>query len=210
MLATLAGLLLFLWALAAAVCALYTPAAFRLLGIDPLALEVVTGKLGAAGLTRYERFGLMFSEREIHHFTDVARAVAFTRVGLGVLLVLLVLLLLLRPDLRFAATTGALALFGFAAAAILLGHNFIGYAALSDFLHGFVFDPGSHIFSARSLTGHLYGNGDMIAGACFVIALAALALILAWGAARLAFPWPVLEGGPKPASGAARKHGSRR
>ena len=193
MLATFAGFLLLLWAFAAAICALYTPLAFGLLEFDPLALHVVTGAFSAADLVQHERDGLVFSQGEINHFFDVARVVAVTRTCLIVLLATVLALIFWRPSLRTATTTRALGIFGFAVAAAGLGYGLAGYNATSDFLHGFAFDPGSHIFSPDSLTGHLYGNDDMIKGAIFVVGLAAFALVLAWLTARLSFPWSLTK-----------------
>jgi hypothetical protein len=190
MLATLAGLILFLWAFLAAICALYTPTAFALLAIDPLALHVVTGALTAEDLRQYERFNLVFSQAEIEHYTDVAQAIAAARIGLIGCFTALVALILLRPKVRDAATTRALVVSGAALVATGLGYVLAGYDATSDFLHGFVFSAGSHIFSADSLTAQIYGDGDMIAGAVFVMALTAGALVAAWASARLVFPWP--------------------
>ncbi len=190
MLANLAGLILFLWAFSAAICALYTPTAFDLLGIDPLALHVVTGALTADDLRQYERFNLVFSQAEIDHYTDVAQVIAAVRIGLIGCFAVLIALIFLRPDVRGPATSRAFLVLGAVLVATGLGYTLAGYEATSDFLHGFVFSAGSHIFSADSLTAQIYGNSDMIDGAVFVMALTAGALALAWASARVVLPWP--------------------
>ena len=191
MIATLTAILLFSWAFLAAICALYTAFAFRFLDIDPLALDVVQGRLGLLELAQVRRFDLIFSQNEIQHFLDVAQAVSMARGGLGLTLAGLVVITLARPDLRKPATTRALGIFAAALGLIIAGYVGVGYSALSDFLHGFVFEPGSHVFSMSSLTARIYSNQDMINGAVFVIALTALALAISWLTARIALPWPV-------------------
>ena len=200
MFAILAGIVLITWAFLAAICALYTPFAFGVLEIDPFALDVVQGRLGLFELTQYERFGMVFSQNEIQHFLDVAQAVSLAKAGLLGSLALLVALTLLRPASRKSVTTAALCWFAGLLGAVLFGFFALGYEALSDFLHGFVFEPGSHVFSSNSLTARIYDNQDMINGACFVIGLTAVNLLLSWCAARLVLPRPTLSRSP-----AARK-----
>jgi len=208
MLATFVGLLLFLWAISAAICALYTPFAFGVLNIDTFALHVVNGTLTIDDLIRYERFSLVFSQGEINHFADVARAVGIVRGSLFVFFATVVALIWLRPDLRGPATTRAIVLFGLVLTATGLGYMLAGYNATSDFLHGFAFRPGSHVFTADSLTGHIYSNDDMIAGALLVMVLIAFAMAGAWLTARLSFPWPAKNA--QKATAAQAKRGDRR
>jgi hypothetical protein len=193
MLATFVGVLLFLWSFATAICALYTPLVFGLLDIDPFALHVLSGTISTDQLTSYDRFGLTFSPSEIQHFLDVARIVMGVQTAMGLLLAALVAITLARPGLRLAASTRAL---GFLAGTITLvsfGYLGVGYEVLSDFLHGFAFEPSSHIFTPQSLTGHIYANEDMMAGAGFVIAAATLTLFATWLAARITLPIPALR-----------------
>ena len=190
MLATFVGVLLFLWSLAAAICALYTPLVFGFLDIDPFALDVLSGAISADQLATYERFGLTFSPTEIQHFLDVAQVVRGIQITLGLLLAALVASMLARPDLRLAASNRALGILTGSIAFVCFGYWGVGYEVISDFLHGFVFDPGSHIFPPQSLTSQLYANEDMIAGAGFVITTAMPTLFITWLAARCALPVP--------------------
>ncbi len=185
-----------LWAFAAAICALYTPLAFRLLELDSFALDVAVGRIPISDLTRYERYGLVFSQSEIRHFADIALVVAATRTALVMLLAANLALVLFRPRLRHSVTTMALVIFLSAGAVLCVVFALAGYDATSDILHGFAFAPGSHIFETGSLTGYLYGRGDMIAGACFVLGLTTLTLGLAWCAARIPLPRYALQDCP--------------
>ena len=188
MLRILTGFLFFLWALAVAGSALYTGPAFRFLDIDPLALQLANGTISFADLPRFERFGLVFTEAEIHHFADVRSAVSLMRGCLLALLAILLGLIVWRPQLRLAGTSIALIIFAGTSAVLTATYVLFGYEATSDLLHLIYFDAGSYIFYGETLTGRLYDQAAMAKGSGFVAALAALALIIAWAAARIALP----------------------
>ena len=182
------GFLFLLWALAAAGSALYTVPAFRFLDLDPVALHLANGTISFAELPRFERFGLVFTEAEIHHLADVRAAVSLMRGSLLAFLAILLGLIVWRPQLRLAGTTIALTIFAGTATALTAIYALFGYEATSDLLHMIYFDPGSYVFHGETLTTRLYDQAAMAKGAAFVAAFTALALIIAWAAARIALP----------------------
>jgi len=188
MLRILTGFLFFLWALAAAGTALYTGPAFQFLDLDPVALHVANGTISFADLPRLERFGLVFTETEIGHFADVKSAVSLMRGSLLALLVILIGLIVWRPQLRLMATSIALIIFASIAVALTVMYALAGYEATSDLLHLIYFDAGSYVFHGETLTARLYSKADMVRGAGFVAALTAFALVIAWATARIALP----------------------
>jgi len=188
MLRILTGFILFLWALAAAGTALYTAPAFEFLDLDPVALHLANGTISFVDLPDFERFGLVFTETEIRHLADVRSAVAFVHTSLIVLLVILIALFIWRPQLRFGATTIALALLTGILAILILSYGLFGYEATSDLLHLIYFDADSYVFHGETLTARLYGKQAMLNGAAFIVALTALALIVAWITARIPLP----------------------
>ena len=188
MLRILTGFLFFLWALAAAGTALYTGPAFQFLDLDPVALHIANGTISFADLPRFERFGVVFTEAEIHHFADVQSAIALMRGSLLALLVILIGLIIWRPRLRLAGTSIALSNFASIAVALTALYALAGYEATSDLLHLIYFDAGSYVFHGETLTARLYGQADMLRGAGFVAMLAAFALVIAWATARIALP----------------------
>jgi len=188
MLRILTGFLFFLWALAAAGTALYTGAAFRFLDLDPLALHIANGTISFADLPRFERSGLVFTEAEIHHFADVRSAVSLMHGSLLALLVILIGLIVWRPQLRLAGTSIGLIIFVAIAVALTGMYAFAGYEATSDLLHLIYFDAGSYVFHGETLTARLYSQADMVRGAGFVAALTAFGLVMAWAMARIVLP----------------------
>ncbi|MGI9382390.1 MAG: DUF1461 domain-containing protein [Methyloligellaceae bacterium] len=177
--------LLFAFSLILAACALYTSTAFELLGLHPLALEVVNGSMTAGELKAFELNGLSFTERETRHLLDVKGVVASARTVLPVLAVALVLLLGARRDLIRPAASGALILLFAAFAALTAALLWFGPATTFDALHRIVFEPGSYVFDNRSLMANLYGNAIVLRGVAFVLCLTLAFLSAVWAAARL-------------------------
>lgn len=206
MLRILTGFLFFVWALAAAGSALYTGPAFRFLELDPVALYLANGTISFVDLPRFERFGLVFTESEIRHLADVRSAVSLMRGSLLALLVVLVGLIVWRPQLRLAGTAIALIIFAGTAMTLTATYALFGYAATSDLLHLLYFDAGSYVFHGETLTTRLYDQAAMAKGAAFVAAFTALALLIAWTAARIALParWFGADR-PLPASGKTKQ-----
>ena len=188
MLQILTGFLLFLWALASAGTALYTAPAFEFLSLDPVALHIANGTISFVDLPDFERDGLVFTEVEIRHLADVRSAVAAMHTSLIVLLVVLIALIVWKPRVRFGATGWALAIFAGILVLLGLSYGLFGYEATSDMLHLIYFDAGSYYFQRDTLTAQLYGKGEMLNGAAFVVALTGLALIITWIAARIPLP----------------------
>ena len=181
----LSMLLVFAFALLAAICALYTSTAFQLLRLHPLALDVVDGRMTESDLKTFTRNGVAFTAREIGHLLDVKGAVAAARTGLLTLAAALAVVLGLRRDLIRAAAGGALTLFLGALAALAAALLAFGPAATFDALHSVVFEPGTYVFDIRSLTAQLYGNPLVLRGLGFVLGLAFVLLLGLWAAARL-------------------------
>jgi uncharacterized membrane protein len=188
MLRILTGFLFFLWALAAAGTTLYTGPAFQILDLDPVALHIVNGTISFADLPRFERSGLVFTEAEIQHFTDIRSAVSVMHGCLLALLAILICLIVWRPQLSLSGTSTALIILISIAIALTAMYVFVGYEATSDLLHQIYFDAGSYVFPGETLTARLYGQTDMLKGAAFVAAVTAFLLVLAWAIARLALP----------------------
>lgn len=177
-----AALLLLAAALGASVCLLYTRPGLWLLGIDPLALDIVNGELSFAELAVYERYGRRFTALEVEHFADVkilVEAVRRVSLGLGVFLLALAALrpLVLKAGARLAPALYVTVLLAFAGTAATLG-----YIRTSDLLHGLFFERGSYVFGPNLLMSRIYTNQDMIDGALFVVGATGALLMLAWAA----------------------------
>lgn len=181
----LTAILLLAGTLAAAIALLYTSTAFSLLGIDPLALNVVNGSLDRAALQSTVIKGLSFNELEIAHFLDVKALVGGVRLALAVLVVALAIIAWRWRSLIRSGATWAFGIFVVATASIVACYGILGYVRTSDLLHSLFFTPGSYVFPHGTLMAALYTNDDMTAGTLFVISVWGLLLALMWMSARL-------------------------
>lgn len=181
----LTAILLLAATLAAAIALLYTSTAFSLLGIDPLALNVVNGSLDRAALQSTVIKGLSFNELEIAHFLDVKALFVGVRLSLAVLLLAFVIVAWRWHHLIRAGAAWAFGIFVVATASTVGSYFALGHIRTSDLLHALFFEPGSYVFPKGTLMAALYTNDHMTAGALFVICTWGLLLGLVWMGARL-------------------------
>ncbi len=183
----LTAILLLAGTLAAAIALLYTSAAFSLLGIDPLALNVVNGSLDRVALQTTVIKGLSFNELEVAHFFDVKALVVGVRLSLAVLVVSLAIIAWRWRHLIRSGAAWAFGIFVAATASVVGCYFALGHIRTSDLLHTLFFEPGSYVFPHGTLMAALYTNDHMSAGALFVICTWGLLLGLIWMSAHL-FP----------------------
>lgn len=159
---------------------LYTHPIFSLLGIDPIALDVVNGALDRSKLRSLVLHDRSFTEVGISHLLDVKSIVASVRLGaLG--LVMIFGLLAWRSTTTLYQGAGLAACLYLVTLVFLATHYVVfGYVQTSDVLHALLFAPGSYVFPAGTLMSLLYSNNDMISGAVFVVTAWGALLLVAW------------------------------
>jgi len=170
-------------AVTGAVLALFTPAAFSLLGYHPIAVEYVLGSIDAAVLLVFRYDGLAFTPREISHLADVKATIGYVRMGFAAALVLCAVLALLRGRAFRAACLWAPGVFVAIGGAVVLAYFTVGFQAVGSLFHRVFFPQGNWQFPFSSLIINLYGTQEMVNGTVFVLATALVLLVGIAGAA---------------------------